>query len=590
MRPFLFLVACCLILPSVPAQVTLLNAASNPPSVFQSTVGPDISVDPGFFQLNGGSALRGYSPSNQSYLPTGIALDPTQGFTMQWWYRPARPTGFGYLIGDADMVSPLAGYSGGRFRVFQNGACYCPTYTPANTGGLTCRGVPNEAALLGSPLTNAINLNGFVHLALRYDPAASTIDWLVNGVVSSSTPQVAGPFTWQGTNLDIMGDRGSSADAGDGHYDDFRIYGFARSDVDIMADFMIAAGGVGPSGQPNVPDIAYYQADLSLEPHFCYVGTNSDPIGTTARRITSGTLLEWGGNSPNQPGTPAACLINVWPGGVDPGCTTVGFPNLGVCHAFSAPAGQALIFPDGLGLGPVGVGLGVTLPYQYSGGPQGMTNTLTASLPPSLLTAGDELVLQFVAPDGAYPSQTGTSNLMRLPWVDPIPGPHARIAVRGNASIQILGFFRVLNTGDEAITQVIFDASPLGANTGFAPSCGLNTGGSLALGTSYRFGTDVTSGLILGTNNGWTGLGMFAYNCLGALPGSGNGYSGLQFDFSGFTATVDEFVFDSGTVAPNVNANYFIGMNISVTFSSGVTLSGALVADPNDPDAAIIDL
>src|SRR5690606_17887970 len=145
--------------------------------------------------------------------------------------------------------------------------------TAVNPGGLTLRGVPNEASVTGSPLTTQIDPNGWIHIGVRYDPLLNVIDMLINGIVATSTPQTA-PFNWTGTDLDILGDRGSTSAAGWGNYDDFRIYTFARSTADIFADYLMSASGVGPTGTPNLPDQAYYEGEVSVNNHVCQIGTN----------------------------------------------------------------------------------------------------------------------------------------------------------------------------------------------------------------------------------------------------------------------------------------------------------------------------
>ncbi|MSR74144.1 MAG: hypothetical protein EXS14_01565 [Planctomycetes bacterium] len=584
MRCFIFFIVFVV---SAPAQVALLNSAIAPPSLVRSTVGSGITLDYTVPFLGGGCAARASTAANLSYLPTGVALTPSAGFTIQFHYRPWAAQNFGYIFGDGVMVSPLTGYSGGRFRMFQSGACYCPAYTPTNSAGLTLRGVPNEVAVTGGPLLSMVNANGWVHIAVRYSPTTNIIDIFMNGISMVSVQQTAGPFNWNGTELDFMGDRASTTLAAQAQYDDIRIYPFARSTADIQADWQIVASGMGPSGLPNTPPTTYFECDFALNNHEAVVGVNGDAPGHNERRITAGTGIGWGGDCLTLPGTPASCLINIWPGGTNPNCITPGFPAVELGHNFSLPGWPlALIVPDGLGLSALGVAGGLLLPYTYSGTASPLM--LTTALGGGLLVNGDRIALQFVAPDPTSQGFIGSSNVCTMRWADALPGDHAHVEARGSAAIQVFGFHEMRNTGSTAITSVTINCLPLGAGVvGFSPAGALNSGGSLFAGSSYRNGTEVFTGLA-GTAPGlFTGTNPFA-TTVGGLAATA--YSTLSFTFTSFDATIDELVWDCDLVPNNSVGSVLIGATVSVTFASGVTLTGTLVADPLDPFAAQIDL
>ena len=139
-------------------------------------------------------------------------------------------------------------------------------------------------------------------------------------------------------------------------------------------------------------------------------------------------------------------------------------------------------------------------------------------------------------------------------------------------------FYEIWNTGTLDITQVIIDTTTAtGGATAFAPSAALNTGGTLAAGSSYRENTNVLTGLI-----GFTGVGPLA-----TTPPT---YRGLQFDFSNFSATIDELKFDCDTVLSNLAGSSLVGSTVTVTFSDTTFLTGTMIIDPSDANAAIIDL
>ena len=100
-------------------------------------------------------------------------------------------------------------------------------------GAILVRGVSNQ---LLSPL--GLLTNGtWKHLAIRYSPTTNMLSLLVNGVLNTQVAQTATPFNWSGSNLTVVGYGGSSSVALSGNYDDYRVYGYARPDADILADY-----------------------------------------------------------------------------------------------------------------------------------------------------------------------------------------------------------------------------------------------------------------------------------------------------------------------------------------------------------------
>jgi len=249
------------------ATILKLNALKNsatggPPTV--TTVGTHHLIDSTNFKVGAASCLKN-TASGVSYVPTKAALDPTStgnggknaapGFTIQWWYKPAAPTAFGYVWGDRGWTS---------FRCFQNGV--------AGTGNVIVRGPLTDLATTGAPLQNAIGPNGWVHLACVVDSKANTTVWYVNGKQNSTGPA---NITGKGTDFKCIGDGTSSGTQG--NFDDFRIYDWARTAADVAADYNTNAKGTGPSGSPNVPDLGYYEC----EPPTNLVASGSTQIGKT---------------------------------------------------------------------------------------------------------------------------------------------------------------------------------------------------------------------------------------------------------------------------------------------------------------------
>lgn len=599
------------------AQITVLNTGSAAPSLFQSTVGNLITIDntPANVQVGSGAASRAGGTAQQSYIPTGYAVNPPGGWTIQFWLKALSSVTFAYLFGDGSMISPTGT---GAFR------CYC-NGTSSTNSHLIVRGVPVQiqtdasgAGTAPGPLAaggfgGGPNANGYVHLAVKYDPVTNSGKWIINGTVSGPA-YVQGAYAWTGTDLSILGYNGTASAGMAGWWDDFRVYNFARSDADIAADYLLAAAGTGPSSLSNVPQ-HYFELEGAVDPHVMSIGTTpagnplNDPTGTGNRIVTGGTIMEWGSNSPNQPGNSASHILNIFgpsfgmpainarPLAYRPAppvplpYATPGVPGFQLGHGFSVPPNPlAIAWADGLGLAsflPGIVFFAVPGAYQYQVSPN---NTFV--MPSGLLQDGDSVWLQGIAPDGAYPNGIATTGTAVFLHKNPLTGPHAHVESRGTGAIQVTGFHEVWNTGDTAITQVIIDATTCLANggsaTGFAPSCALNSGGNLGLGTSYRFGTQGLTGL---TNlpSGFTGIGLTSTPCVGTAAAV-NMYAGLQFDFADFSPTIDHLVFDCDILPSNANGNALIGATVSVTFANATVLSGLMVADPADATAAVIDL
>lgn len=584
------LVTFSVLLSSASSQISMFNTGTGSPGSLVTTVGSAITIDnaPVNVAIGSGAIARAAGPSNASYIPTGVALTPAAGFTIQFWFKPAFVTAFGYLFGDGSMVSPLGT---GALRCFMNG-------TLSTGSNVVLRGVPNDANTVGTPgpLVTGVNANGYVHLAVIYDQTLGTIRWLVNGVTNNIVAQTA-PFNWTGVNLGFGGTNVTSSAVAAGNYDDIRIYNFARTNADVMADFSLSAAGNGPSGSTNVP-FSYFECEGAVTPHTMFIGTNGDATGTGTRIVTSGAPLEWGSDCISQPGNNAAHLFNIHgptlgSPAINPGTTayrpapppvvnysTPGLTLLLEGSAFSSPAAAfSGLFPDGLGLLqllPGLVTLGLSAPYQYQ-----VSANISFALPPGLLQTGDSIDFQGLAFDPAYPLGLAVTNRAVFTYRTPLVGPHAHVEVRGAGAIQVLGFWEIWNTGDTEITQVTLDAATCVANggtaTGFNPAGPLNTGGALTGNSTHRFGTDLICGYTgfvpVGTApNGIT----LSYN----PPGAGTTFSG----------TIDQHIFDCESIPANTNGNSYIGTTVSVTFSNGTTLTGLMIADPSDPLAAIIDL
>lgn len=581
------------------AQVTFPNSGCGG-RAFATTVGPAISLDTGLstVRVGVGSAFRSAGAANASYLPTGLALDPTTngsaigantGFSIEFWYRPQAATAFHYLFGDALWVGPT-----GAFRCFANGA--------AGAGQLLLRGpTAMEVPTTGGPLSAAVlNMSGgWVHLALVVDTTGGTVTWFVNGVMDN---QVSTTLTGTGTDFTAIGYNGSSSAGPAGWTDDLRIYDYPRSAVDIAADFN---GSVGSCAAPVLSasgDLAtpadYFPLDGTQNPHVLVAGINSEASRLETRLIAPGTTLRFGGSTTAAGAFPATGIVNLvgplFTGdaptprtaayGPAPSFavpfTTLGVPGLQLGSGLSAPANPlAIAYPDGLGLAafPGLFGASIPLPYAY-GAPDP-----TFTVPPGVFSDGDRIDIQMLAIDGGWPSALATSNRVSFVYVTPQAGPHCHVEARGVSQIQNTGFWEIWNTGTEAITQVVWDLSTVTGvgGTSFEVTGALNSGGTLATNDSYRFGTDQHVGLVMNGGVGYTGLN----------PGTAAGtFGALQFDFTSFSPTVNHFVFDCDTPALGAGVDY-VGATVTVTFASGATLMGTLTADPADPtEGAILDL
>lgn len=599
-----------LIASAASAQITILNSASAAPNPFVAVVGTAITIDTVQPNVGGGCARRAVAPAapaaNAAYVPIPGTTNPVNGFTIQFWiYRTQGQQANGspdYIFGDPTMVAPAAaGASGGVFRCFMNGA--------AGVGNLLFRGVSNQIVTAGGLVLQ----NVWTHVAYRYNPVNNTLSVLFNGVVTNSVLQATVPFVWTGSALSLVGSSHSTSTTAPYFMDDLRVYNFARTDADIAADFGVAAAGNGPSGAANLPDRAYFDFEGSVQPHFCRVGIDLNPINTSTKIFTTGTLLEWDGDSPAGD-LPASALINIHgpstgTAAYDPynSCyrtapalpavySTPTAPGIEVGHGYSTPVYPlAIAFPDGLNLNslPGLVVFAVPGVYTYQTSPSAFF-----PVPPAIFQSGDSIHIQFLAPDAAYPLGLGTSNRAAFIYSDcnlTNPGPHAHIEARGNGAIQVSTFWEAWNTGTWRIQRVTVDASTCVANggtaTGFLTTGFLNSGGNLAAGSSYRNNSEVYTGLV-GVPPGFTGL----------LPGAAGVFGALQFDFPalpvapGFDACVDEFQWDCESQPANTTGNAFIGATVTVIFEDpanpGVTstLGGLMIADPNATNAAIIDI
>lgn len=611
------------------AQVTIANNASSAALPFSSSIGTQINLvnvnpmpaPPVLGSL--GYLRRLPGAGNADYILTGYAVNPTSdgsfaqnrpGYTIQFWYAPDNGTTFQYLWGDGANVSPLGGASGGAFRCFANG-------TNSLNGNVIVRGLANETFTVSSPLLNLSN--GWVHLAFRYDATLNTCNWLVNGLVQAATAQVAGAYNWVQGNLSLIGSNMTTSAAGSGGYDDIRVYDWARTDADIAADYATVAFGTGPSGETNIPDRVYWEAELAVLPHNAWVGTNGDATATDVRVITAGTSMAWGGNSPGQPGLPASGLLNfegmiagqtpfapyrrahreIPPPAIS--YTTPGIPAVGLGHNFSIPQNPvAFAIPDGIGLHALGVvffGIpGIPTAYTY-GSPD-----FQFTMPPGVFNHGDLIRLQMVAPDAGYPGGGAGSLQTGFVYSDcqgdtstPTPGPHARVEARGVGTIQVSGFWRVHNTGSVGISSVQIDLSTSNGGGGtvmnaWNPTSALNSGGMMSAGTSYRKNTHVITGLdftVAGnTVGGYTEV--LTGTSVAGMPGA------LRFDFTNFTACIDSLIFDCGDAttgslagtAANLSGNNAAGATVTVTFTDSTVLVGTMAVDPSDPTASVVDL
>ncbi len=598
-----------LVAPVSTAQITLTNFASGGPAG-ATTVGGfhRIETAAANVRVGRGSCERRGATANAAYLPTGVALDATgnggcagarPGFTIQFWLKQdaASATTFGYLFGDAAWIGGI-----GAFRCFQNGA--------AGVGNLLVRGpFSAQLATVGAPLTAAAG--GWVHIAFVYDGSLGAFVWYVDGQLNVTAAATVTPSTAnRGVNLAMMGYDGSSADGVPGvgkspaHYDDVRIYDWARSGSDIATDYRSGAGGTGPSGCANTPDLGYYPCESTRNPHRASIALRSEPGADGVRLFTVGDTIEWGVTSPGAGPYRGTALINVVrgagrnprtdayrrPGPLWGGPAVTSLGALGVVAGLelrtcvSSPAGTAYAFPDGVGIGalvaPCGGGA-IAIPYGYPS-PQSPNVSFAYSSNVFGLADGDTIEIQWVSTDSSYsPLPIAVSNRCTFEFVTPTrQGPAVHVEARGVNTIQDTGFFEVWNTGTVPITQVEIDLVGTTA-AGWNPTGRLNSGGTLATGDSFRFQTDAICDLVPGTNPRYV---------------LRNGTDTLRFTFAappasagGFQGPTNHFLFDCDTAVTGTGAA-FVGALVRVTFADNTVRTGTLAADPNDPLGAQVDL
>jgi hypothetical protein len=572
-----------------PAQITVLNSASGVANPFVACVGSQITIDSMNAIVGSACADRVATGASTSFIPTGVAINPNVGFTIQFWLRASTGPGatLDYLFGDSSMLSPTGS---GAFRCFFNGV--------AGAGAIAVRGMPGDMFSVGAPIL----ANTWIHIAVTYNPATMQSQLFVNGALNNAVTQTG--FTWTtGSNLSICGYSNSTAALQGIKMDDIRIYGFARSAADIAADYTMAASGTGPSGMANLPNRAYFNLEGSVFPHYLRIGTNADPITTGTRVFTDTTLIEWDGDSPAGD-LPASCLMNILgpstghppvdpitanyrnPPSMPVSYTTPIVAGLELGHGLSIPSNTltSILWPDGLSLStaiPGLVAFGLVFPYSYVSTPP---NTFV--IPPGIFMHGDAIHMQMLAPDPAYPLGIAVTNRATFVYTNcnaASPGAHVRVEARGTGAIQVQGFWEIHNTGFFDITQVTIDTTTCLANggtaTGFNTTGALNTGGTLASGTSYRFGSNNYVGL-MNLPAGFT-----------AIPAGSTTPTGLQFAFTSFTGCTDALIFDCDSLPTgNMNGNAYIGATITVNFFGGAVLSGLMVADPGDPTAAVFNM
>ncbi len=556
------------------AQITLINTAPLG-ARYATTTGVAHSIDTTNKQIGLASCARGAAAANASYLNTGIALDPTKnsllcptgaiGYTIQFWYRPTNAALFQYLFGDNTWTG-----ASGTFRCFQNGA--------AGAGNVFIRGPLGQLATNTSPLTTGTNAGGWVHLAAVQDNAAATMTWYVNGNMSNS---VASTGTTKGTNFTCMGYNGSSSAGVTGNFDDFRVYNWARTAADILADYNKAAAGSGSSGCPNTPDHGYFQCESAVNPHLGNVALAGEPAGPLTRLFTEGDTIKFSATSPATGPFTAVALLNVFPGGPGkprldayqrptplPGgpYRTSFLPGLMLGGSFSAPTYA------GWFLWPTFVTYG-----------NGSSGTSSVTIPSGLgLVDGDRVDIQYVMGDGTYPPiGLGAANNTLFEYVKTKGAFAAHVEARGVSALQDTGFFEVWNTGSLPIKEVTIDFTPIVTSTTWMPTGALNSGGTLATGDSFRHGTDAICDLTPATNPRYT---IDATSKI------------LTFKFvlppapaNGFQGPTNHFVFDCRTNQGGSGATY-AGAKVTVTWSTSTSKSGILVVDPSDPQGAQIDL
>ncbi len=547
------------------AQITLINSASGG-SRYATTTGSAITIDKGRFKIGSASCLRRNASANASYLPTGIALDPrtngrnpkaNKGYTIEFWYRPASPTTFQYLFGDALWTG-----ASGSFRCFQNGA--------AGSGNLYVRGPLFQRATTGAPLNTQLGPKGWIHLAIVVDTTVNRLTWYVNGTANTSGPANA---TGKGKNFTCIGYNGSSSAGTTGNFDDFRVYNWARTAAEIAGDFKKRAVG------PNLPDEGYYECEAAVNPHIGKAGIGTEVLAAYTRLFTTGDTLVWAASSAAKGPFPAVCLFNLFLGGPGnprkdaylqpppvpggPYRTSI-LPGLELGHWISTPPKTKGVFfwPTAVLYGGTRVGkLSLTMPNLY-------------------LSNGDRIDIQWISIDPTYPPMgAATTNRMCFEYVAPKAGPHAHVEARGINVIQETGFWEVWNTGTVPIKKVCIDLATAQNSTSWLPTGSLNSGGTLAAGTSFRFFTDKVCDLVPKNNPRYTLTGKalcFTFQC---PPAPGGGFQG----------PTNHFLFDCSTT-PTRPGNGYVGATVTVTFCNNKVLSGKLALDPKDPKACQVDL
>ncbi len=197
---------------------------------------------------------------------------------------------------------------------------------------------------------------------------------------------------------------------------------------------------------------------------------------------------------------------------------------------------------------------------------------------------GDRVDFQWVVADPTYPPiGLGTTNNMLFEYVGAKGAQKVHVEARGGSAGNETGFWEVWNTGVLPIKQVCIDFTTIATNTVWTPASAMNSGGTLLAGTSIRFMTDVICDLTPKTSPRYTLTTNQKKLCFNFVspPAPANGFQG----------PTNHFIFDSAT-----NRNYtasgsgYIGATITVTFSSNRSVTGKLIADPNDANAAQIDL
>lgn len=571
------------------SQITLINRARSTPTTtgtaYATSKGTSLSIDTTNKVFGRGSVGRAASLANSSYLPTGIALDPNSngtagcanannGYTVQFWYRPAAPTTFSYLLGDNTWLG-----ASGAFRVFQNGA--------AGSGNLYVRGPLGQKTTTGAPLVNNRNTAGWIHLAfVQHNTSATsgTMTWYVNGAINGAVSASTG--TGKGKNLTIVGYNGSSSAGISGQLDDIRVYNWARSAADIASDYKSwPVAGNGPSGCLRLPDEGYYWCDVSVNPHTATEWVGKEPGGTFTRLFQTGDTLGWDINSPAK--GPFAgnfvglCIVNVWAGSLGRGkmvrrdayqqppalpsppgpFSSVIVPGLVLASPVSTPLSPFLIWP-------------VTAVY---GNNTAFKTGLT--MPPLGLVDGDRIDLQWIALDSTYPpAGLGSTNNMTFEYITPVKKYGVVWDVRGINTIQDTGFWEIWNTGTVPIKEAVLDLTAVSPSITWDPAGALNSGGTLAAGTSFRHMTDTICSLTPKTGTRYT---IDATNKI------------LTFKFAppsamdtGFEGPINHFIFDCDTM-PTGTGRRYLGATIKVTFTDNKVLGpAALVADTSDPNGA----